>query len=92
VTTVWRIHAGGPRSPFLDGDVIVLERAGIRDLRLLGEDRDARMPLPRDAAERLDATGLAPDTSGRRTSRRSAAPRQRKGGRTCGGWRVRGAP
>ena len=41
MTTVWGIHAGGPRSPFLDGDVIVLERAGIRDLRLLREDREA---------------------------------------------------
>lgn len=38
---VWGIHAGGPRSPFLDTGVVVLERAGIRDLRLAGEDRAA---------------------------------------------------
>jgi hypothetical protein len=41
VTSVWGIHAGGPRSPFLQSGVIVLERAGIRDLRLVGEDREA---------------------------------------------------
>lgn len=38
---VWGIHAGGPRSPFLDTGVVVLERAGIRDLHMVGEDRDA---------------------------------------------------
>src|SRR5688500_6210938 len=37
----WGIHAGGPRSPFLISGVVVLERAGIRDLRLVGEDRAA---------------------------------------------------
>jgi predicted Mrr-cat superfamily restriction endonuclease len=41
VTAVWGIHAGGPRSPFLDTGVVVLERSGIRDLRLIGDDRDA---------------------------------------------------
>jgi predicted Mrr-cat superfamily restriction endonuclease len=38
---VWGIHAGGPRSPFLHSGVVVLERGGIRDLRQLGEDREA---------------------------------------------------
>jgi predicted Mrr-cat superfamily restriction endonuclease len=41
VTSVWGIHAGGPRSPFLQSGVVVPDRAGIRDLRLVGEDREA---------------------------------------------------
>jgi 5-methylcytosine-specific restriction protein B len=35
------VHAGGPRSPFLNTGVVVRERAGIRDLQLVGEDRAA---------------------------------------------------
>lgn len=41
MTAVWGIHAGGPCSPFLDTGVVVLERAGIRGLRLIGDDRAA---------------------------------------------------
>ena len=41
MTAVWGIHAGGPHSSFLDTGVVVLERAGIRDLRLIGDDRAA---------------------------------------------------
>lgn len=39
--TVWGIHAGGPRSPFLQSNIVVLERSGIRDLRLIGKHREA---------------------------------------------------
>lgn len=38
---VWGIHAGGPRSPFLDTGLVVLERPGVRDLHTVGEDRAA---------------------------------------------------
>jgi predicted Mrr-cat superfamily restriction endonuclease len=41
MSAVWGIHAGGPRSSFLDTGVVVLERAGIRDLQLIGDDRAA---------------------------------------------------
>src|SRR4051794_33884066 len=41
VVDMWGVHAGGPRSPFLVTNVIVLERGGIEDLRLVGDDREA---------------------------------------------------
>lgn len=41
MTTAWGVHAGGPRTPFLQTGVVVLERAGIRDLREFGADRAA---------------------------------------------------
>jgi hypothetical protein len=40
-TAAWGIHAGGRRSPFLQPGVVVLERAGIGDLREIGPDRGA---------------------------------------------------
>lgn len=40
-TGVWGIHAGGPRSRFLDLGVIELDRPGVGDLHGIGEDREA---------------------------------------------------
>jgi predicted Mrr-cat superfamily restriction endonuclease len=41
MSAVWGIHAGQTRSLFLRTGVVVLQRAGIRDLALIGEDRHA---------------------------------------------------
>lgn len=51
MTAVWGIHAGGPRSPFLNIGVMARQRAGIRDLRLIGEDREALESRPRSGPE-----------------------------------------
>jgi predicted Mrr-cat superfamily restriction endonuclease len=53
----WGIHAGRPRSAFLDTGVLLLERSGVRDLSEIGPDRATiKAELARSYPDAKDGT------------------------------------